>query len=83
MTAALHADLVKRLRASGGKGQYGRVRWEAADAIDSLERQLARSDAVVVRAEVGPRGIRSGSLDRIRDALAALDNATPESEGKG
>ena len=47
-------------------------------------RDEAREKVIaVVRAEVGPRGIRSGSLDRIRDALAALDNATPESEGKG
>jgi hypothetical protein len=42
-------DLDRRLRATGGKGQGGPLKWEAADHISVLERLLAQADAVIYR----------------------------------
>jgi len=70
-------DVVKRLRATGGKGQGGKLKWEAADEIERLrlikDPVLAQVNAASWKGLADKMRIRAEAAEKVVGVARAVE----------
>lgn len=79
MTAKSNSELVERLRATGGKGQCGPLKWQAADALEQMAAEIARLTGIIEFMTTA-NAMQAESRAALGDIPAGLDRQGPRTD---